>query len=70
MIEMRQPFFSIANSAIFMVLGVFFGSLGTTGEAVSLGYLSMPSQALWAATGLMFIMAYFSLVHLKTEKKK
>lgn len=67
---MRQPFFSITNATIFMLLGIAFGTLGTTGSAIMVGQTEIPSQIAWIATGVAFLMAYFSLVHLKTDKRR
>ncbi|MBP9760541.1 MAG: hypothetical protein KBD24_04255 [Candidatus Pacebacteria bacterium] len=69
MVHMNQPFFSIVSAAIFSILGLFFGSMGVLGDMVTFGYLEVTSQAVWGITGLMFIMAYFSLVHLRIGKK-
>lgn len=67
MIHMRQPFFSIANSVIYIALGMVFGIAGTAGHTVQFGTLVFDASALWALTGIMFLMAYFSLVHIREK---
>lgn len=64
---MRQPFFSIANSIIYIALGLVFGVAGTAGDTIQFGTFTFSSSALWALTGIMFLMAYFSLVHLRNK---
>lgn len=64
LIHMRQPFFSITTGGIFALLGLLFGLASGTNSLV-FGGVAIGSSASWALTGLMFVMAYFSLVHLK-----
>ena len=65
LIHMRQPFFSIANATIFLVLGIFFGGASIAAQPVAFADLEMGVQISWVITGVCFVMAYFSLVHLK-----
>lgn len=65
MIHMRQPFYSIASAATYLLCAIGLGLLAATPDAVLLFGTTAPSSALWALCGLMFLMAYFSLVHLK-----
>ncbi len=59
--------FSIASAAIFGVLGVLYGASAIDGVGVVLAGVTLNVATSWALTGLMFIMAYFSLVHLRHE---
>ncbi|MBP9749611.1 MAG: hypothetical protein KBD21_02680 [Candidatus Pacebacteria bacterium] len=65
MIRMRQPFFSIASAIIYMLCAIGLAALATQRNSVILSGTTVPDFALWALCGLSFIMAYFSLVHLK-----
>jgi len=65
MIHIRQPFFSIAASAVFGLLALLFGIDAATNSVVVIGGTELTSSAAWALTGVLFLMAYFSLVHLK-----
>jgi len=65
MIHMRQPFHSIATAAVFLVFGVLFGGAAISQSGVTFADVTLNEQATWAATGLMFVMSYFSLVHLR-----
>jgi len=65
MIHIRQPFFSIANAAVFALLGLGAACLAVNAEPLVIMAQEAPKQALWAFVGLSFLMAYFSLVHLK-----
>jgi len=63
MIHIRQPFFSIAASAVFGLLALLLDA--ATNSVVVIGGTELTSSAAWALTGVLFLMAYFSLVHLK-----
>jgi len=67
MIHIRQPFFSIATAAIFALLGLGAGCLAVNTDALIIMGETAPDQALWAFSGLAFVMAYFALVHLKEK---
>lgn len=65
MLHIRQPFLSIAMAIIFSVLGLMYG-LATAKEVnVVLGTIELNASASWALTGIMFLMAYFAMVHIK-----
>jgi hypothetical protein len=50
---------------IFSVLGLMYG-LATAKEVnVVLGTIELNAGASWALTGIMFLMAYFAMVHIK-----
>jgi hypothetical protein len=65
MIHIRQPFFSIATAVIYGILGVIIGQGAGQSTTVMLGSLELNQATGWALTGVLFLMAYFSLVHLK-----
>lgn len=65
MVRMRQPFFSIAAAAIFSITGLLIASEVAKGDSVRIGDLH--ENILWGMVGVMFLMAYFSLVHLKDK---
>ena len=63
-IHIRQPFFSIVTAIIFGILGLFYGIGAVNGTGVVLGSTELNVSVSWALTGVMFLMAYFALVHL------
>ena len=65
MLHIQQPFFSIVTAGIFTLLGVFYGVTAGSGEGVIFSNVQITVSASWALSGLMFLMAYFALVHLK-----
>jgi hypothetical protein len=67
MVHIRQPFFSIAAAAIFGALGLMGGMSIMTNSPVVFGGNELNDQTLWSFIGVMFLMAYFSLVHLKED---
>ncbi len=64
MVHMRQPFFSIATSIIFSLLGLVYGIDAIHNNTIIIAGAEVSSSALWAIAGIMFLMAYFALVHL------
>lgn len=65
MVHMRQPFFSIAASIIFSLLGLVYAIDAIHGNTVTMAGAVISPSLLWAITGTMLLMGYFSLVHLK-----
>lgn len=65
MVHIRQPFFSIVTAIIFTMFGLLFGLDVVRESAVTIGGIKVGASAAWALTGVMFLMAYFSLVHIK-----
>lgn len=65
MITMRQSFYSITASIIFSGFGIFFACAASYNWQVLIDAWKMPSEFSWGVAGLMFLMAYFSLAHLK-----
>lgn len=65
MLHIRQPFYSITTSGIFTILGLLFGLEAAKGTTVPLGVVDLNSAMTWGLTGLLFLMAYFALVHLR-----
>jgi len=65
MIQIRQPFFSIVTAIIFGFLGFMYGVNAMNNIGVTFGTIELNLSASWALTGVMFLMAYFALVHLK-----
>ena len=63
-VHIRQPFFSIVTAIIFGLLGLFYGIGAVQGAGVMLGSFELDVAVSWALTGVMFLMAYFALVHL------
>jgi len=63
-IHIRQPFFSIVTAIIFSVLGLFYGTSAVNNSGAMLGTLELNVSITWALTGVMFLMAYFALIHL------
>lgn len=72
MVHLRQPFFSIASAAIFGVLGLMYGANAASGVPIVIGMFGfeavVPPVMNTVVAGLMFVMAYFALVHLKKER--
>lgn len=69
MVEMRQPFYSIVSAVIFGGLGLAYGIQSIGGFEVVFGGIQLSSQLGWAISGVLFLMAYFSIAHLQTKKK-
>lgn len=65
MVHIRQPMFSIMTAVIFALIGLVLGLGAGNGSEVMLADITLNSSTAWALSGLMFLMAYFSLVHLK-----
>jgi len=65
MVHIRQPFFSIAAASVFGILGLLFGIDAARNSVVIIGGVELAQNAVWALTGVLFLMAYFALVHLK-----
>ncbi len=65
MIHMRQPFFSLATASIFLVLAILSGGSAISGQPIEFADVVFTQVPAYMMTGLMFIMAYFALVHLK-----
>lgn len=65
MIQMKQPFYSIAAAVIFVAWGIVHGVRSVQQWEVMIGGWAMPIEVSYAITGLMFVMAYFSLIHLR-----
>jgi len=65
MIHIRQPFFSIITATIFGLLAVMYGIAAGHGTGIMFGSIELNVPATWALTGVMFLMAYFALVHIK-----
>lgn len=63
-IHIRQPFFSITTAIIFGIFGLMYGLAAAKGMGVMLGTLSLSVPVSWAISGIMFLMAYFALIHL------
>ena len=67
MVHIRQPFFSIATAVIFAALGFAFAMSAYADMPAMLGGAELSASVATALSGLMLLMAYFSLVHLKHE---
>lgn len=65
MVEMKQPFFSIAAAILFALWGLAHGVRSAMELPVSINGWDMPLWFSYAITGLMFVMAYFALTHLR-----
>lgn len=64
MVEMRQPFFSILSAFIFADLGLLFVIAAINEWVIQFGALVITVPTAMALSGLMFVMAYFSLSHM------
>jgi phosphate/sulfate permease len=77
LVHIRQPYFSIINAAIFGLLGLAFslsahfeiqvvlnGLPAVSPQMVLSGAVISPAMG-FVIAGVFFVMAYFSLVHLK-----
>lgn len=67
MLHMRQPYFSMLSALIYGLLGVLFGLSAAFGAPITLQGVELAGAIEWSITGVMFIMAYFSLVHLRID---
>jgi len=67
MMTMRQPFYSTCAAVVFAALGIFMGLRSAYGWQLMIDGWSMPTGVSWGLCGLMFVMAYFSLTHMKTR---
>ncbi len=65
MVHIRQPFFSIAAATLFGALGLMGGMSIMTHSSVVFGGTELNDPTLWMFVGVMFLMSYFSIVHLK-----
>lgn len=65
MVHIRQPFFSILTAVVFGVLGLLYSFDAMNGTVVFIGGAELPAGATWALVGLLFLMAYFAIVHMK-----
>lgn len=72
MVHIRQPFFSIMTAMIFSLLGLLHGldAINGTGVVMISNNVEINTSAAWALTGVMFLMAYFALVHLKEDSRR
>ncbi len=68
MLHMRQPFYSIVSAIIFGGLGLVYGLQSINGFDVRFGGVTLSTQIGWAISGVLFLMAYFSIAHLQTKK--
>lgn len=62
---MKHSFYSIASSIIFLGLGVLHGVRSVQAWPLVINTYSVPLSLSYAITGLMFVMAYFSMTHLR-----
>lgn len=67
MLHIRKSFHSLASAAIFLVLGLLYSMSALSGTPIILSGLEIATPMSWAVVGLMFVMAYFSLVHITHE---
>ncbi len=67
MMTMRPSFYSLTAAIVFLALGVFMGMRSSYGWQLMIDTWSMPVALSWAFCGLMFVMAYFSLAHMRTK---
>jgi len=65
MVHIRQSFFSIATAVIFSILGLLYGLGAAKGMGATIGSAELSTSVTWALAGLMFVMSYFALVHIK-----
>lgn len=65
LVHIRQPFHSIATATVFLILAIFFGGAALSNAPVHFADLELGLRTMWTMTGLMFVMSYFSLVHLR-----
>ncbi len=65
MIRIRQPFYSIASSIVFTAHAILYGVNAINGVYFSIGNAMFSPSVTWAMSGLMFLMGYFSLVHIR-----
>jgi len=65
MLHVRQPFFSLAVASFLSALALLHGMGLATGNAVVIAGFELSDSAGWAVVGVMFLLAYFALVHLK-----
>lgn len=65
MVHIRQPFFSIAAASIFGALGLIYGVGAMVGYPFILLDAELDPTVGYALSGLLLLMAYFSLVHLR-----
>jgi len=65
MVHIRQPFFSIITATVFSLLGLMYGLTAAKGVGIMFGTIELNISATWALTGVMFLMSYFALVHIK-----
>jgi hypothetical protein len=65
MIHMRQPFFSVISATIYFAAALMFAGTTNFTPSVTFGDATLSTGVSWAISGLCFVMAYFSLVHLK-----
>ena len=70
MTHLNHSSFSIAAAATFGMFGLLFGIAGFTGSTVNFGDMEFSNSIAWVITGLMFVLAYSALVHLKHDIKK
>ena len=65
MVHIRQPFFSIVTAIIFSIMGLLYGWNAAEGNSAVLGPINLGVPTTWGLAGVMFLMAYFAIVHLK-----
>jgi|GEM_PF-2740857 len=68
MTHLKHSSFSIAAAGTFGLLGLLFGIAGFTGSEVSFGDLVFSNSAAWIFTGLLFVLSYSALIHLKNDE--
>ncbi len=69
MLKMKQQFYSIAAAIVFLILAVLC-AYGSTKGGVAFGDMVFGASMGWALCGVLFVMAYFSLVHMVNKKGK
>jgi hypothetical protein len=67
MVHMRQPFFSIVSALVYLSGALLLAAVAGSQSPLTIGGAVLNDGALWSISGLFFLMAYFSLVHLKDK---
>lgn|GEM_PF-4645570 len=63
--HVRPTMVSIASSAVFALFGLLIGAGAASGKTVMVGTVTFLPAGAWFLTIFLFIMAYFTLVHMR-----
>jgi hypothetical protein len=64
MVHINQKFLSLATATFLGLLGLLHGMGLGTGNPIEIASFELGPSAGWMLVGVMFVLAYFHIVHL------